>query len=111
VEVATAATIGPTQDQSSRALFDREQQLLDAITELADKARFQPVGRIKKLTEWIRTHQLKDGKRWTDLRVMIFTEYDATKRFLLNQLSTIIAGSEGAEERTRTVLANDGERA
>ena len=30
------------------------------MTELADKARFQPDGRIKKLTEWIRANQLKE---------------------------------------------------
>jgi ERCC4-related helicase len=80
-------------------LFDREQQLLDEMTELADKARFQPDGRVKKLTEWIRANQLKDGRHWTDLRVIIFTEYDDTKRYLLNQLNSIIAGSDGADER------------
>ena len=63
MEAATTATIGPTQDQSSRSLFDREQQLLDEMTELADKARFQPDGRVKKLTEWIRAEQLQDGKQ------------------------------------------------
>ena len=45
-------------DHSSRSLFDREQQLLDEMSELADQARFQPDGRIKKLTEWIRANQL-----------------------------------------------------
>ncbi|MCZ2156648.1 MAG: DISARM system SNF2-like helicase DrmD [Bryobacterales bacterium] len=99
MEAATAATIGPTNDQSSKALFDREQQLLDEMTELADKARFQPDGRTKKLIEWIRANQLKDGKHWTDLRVIIFTEYDDTKRYLLNQLNSIVAGSDGADER------------
>ena len=99
MEEATTASIGPTKDQSSRSLFDREQRLLDEMTELADTARFQPDGRIKKLTEWIRTHQLKDGKHWTDLRVIIFTEYDDTKRYLVNQLNATIENSDRAEER------------
>ena len=43
--------------------------------------------------------QLKDGKHWTDLRVIIFTEYDDTKRYLLNQLNALIANSDRAEER------------
>ena len=99
MEAATASTIGPTKDQSSRPLFAREQQLLDEMTELAGKARFQSDGRIKKLAEWIRTHQLRDGKHWTDLRVIIFTEYDDTKRYLLNQLNAMIERSDRAEER------------
>src|SRR5712691_4729630 len=99
MEAASTATIGPTKDQSWRSLFDREQQLLDEMAELADKARFQPDGRIKKLTEWIRAEQLKDGKHWTEIRVIIFTEYDDTKRYLLNQLNAIIENSDRAEER------------
>src|SRR5205807_3566433 len=68
MEAATTATIGPTKDQSSKSLFDREQQLLDDMTELAEKARFQNDGRVRKLTEWIRTEQLKDDKHCTDIR-------------------------------------------
>jgi superfamily II DNA or RNA helicase len=103
MEAATAETIGPTSNHSSRALFDSEQQLLDEMSELADRARFQPDGRIKKLTEWIRANQLPSvnnaGKHWTELRVIIFTEYDDTKRYLLTQLNALIANSDRAEER------------
>jgi superfamily II DNA or RNA helicase/DNA-binding transcriptional regulator YiaG len=99
MEAATSATIGPTKDQSSRTIFDREQKLLDEMVELADKARFQPDGRVKKLAEWIRAEQLMDAKHWTETRVIIFTEYDDTKRYLLNQLNALIEGSDRAEER------------
>lgn len=99
VEAATKSSIGPTASQSSRTLFDREQKLLKEMAELADQARFQPDGRVKKLTEWIRANQIQDGRHWTDLRVIIFTEYDDTKRYLVNQLNSVIANSDGAEER------------
>ncbi len=99
MEAVTTATMGPTDDGSSRSIFAREQQLLDEMTELADKARFQPDGRVKKLIEWIRTHQLKDGGHWTDIRVIIFTEYDDTKRYLLNQINAFADGSDRADER------------
>ena len=98
MESASLASIGPTRDQVARSLFDREQGLLDEMTEIAEKARFQPDGRIKKLSKWIEVNQLS-GKRWTDLRVIIFTEYDDTKRYLLNQLNALIDGSDRAEER------------
>jgi SNF2 family DNA or RNA helicase len=99
MEVVTSATIGPTNNDSSRSIFAREQKLLDEMTELADKGRFQPDGRVKKLIEWIRTHQLKDGKKWTGIRVIIFTEYDDTKRYLLNQINALVEGSDRFEER------------
>ena len=110
MEAATTATIGPTKDQSSRSLFDREQQLLDEMTELADKARFQPDGRVKKLTEWIRAEQLKDGKHWTDLRVIIFTEYDDTKRYLVNQLNAFIDNQTDARSASRSITARPRQR-
>ena len=99
VEAASAASIGPTRDQVAKALFDREQRLLDEMTELAERGRFQADGRMKKLAEWISANQLKPGGRWTDLRVIIFTEYDDTKRYLLSQLNILIAGSDRADER------------
>lgn len=99
VEAATAATMGPTNDQPSKELFEREQRLLDEMAQLADQARFQPDGRVKKLAEWIRANQLQDGRRWTNLRVIIFTQYDDTKRYLLNQLNAVIAGTDRADER------------
>jgi SNF2 family DNA or RNA helicase len=99
MEAATAATVGPTQDAIARALFDREQKLLDDMTALADQARFQPDGRIRKLAEWIGANQLPGGKHWTGIRAIIFTEYDDTKRYLVQQLNAIIAGSDRAEER------------
>jgi Helicase conserved C-terminal domain len=99
MEAVTSATMGPTEDGSSRSIFVREQQLLDEMTELADKARFQPDGRVKKLMEWIRTYQLKNGGFWAEIRVIIFTEYDDTKRYLLNQINALVEGSDRAEER------------
>ena len=71
------------------------------------KARFQPDGRVKKLAEWIRAEQLKDGKHWTDIRVIIFTEYDDTKRYLLNQLNAFCRNPAiliGKNSRTRSSI-------
>jgi SNF2 family DNA or RNA helicase len=99
MEAASIASIGPRRDQLAQSLFEREQRLLDGMTELAEKARSQPDGRVKKLKTWIESNQLKDGKDWSDLRVIIFTEYDDTKRYLVNQLTALISGSDRADER------------
>ena len=109
VEAASAATAGPMADKTSRDLFAREQKLLDEMTEIADSARGLPDARIRKLIDWIRQNQCpgipdKPGRapnngKWTDTRVIIFTEYDDTKRYLYQQLSAVIAGTDRDEHR------------
>jgi SNF2 family DNA or RNA helicase len=102
-EQASAATLGPISDLSARELFAREQQLLDNMTEVAEAAGGQPDARVKKLIEWLRQHMCPNlgtpGAAWNDTRVLIFTEYDDTKRYLKQQLDAAIAGSERAEQR------------
>ena len=41
----------------------------------------------------------KPGAKWNEIRIIIFTEYDDTKRYLHQQLSAAIEGSDRAEER------------
>ncbi len=41
----------------------------------------------------------KPGARWNDIRVIFFTEYDDTKRYLHEQLSAAIEGSDRAGQR------------
>jgi superfamily II DNA or RNA helicase len=105
VESATVAgTISPTDDGAA-ATFAREQKLLDEMTEIAETHRCLPDGRVRKLLEWIRAEMCPDlgkaGAKWTDLRILIFTEYDDTKRYLREQLESAIVGSDRAEDRIR----------
>jgi SNF2 family DNA or RNA helicase len=73
------------------------------MTEIAEAACGQPDARVKKLVEWIRQHMCpelgKPAAAWNDTRVLIFTEYDDTKRYLKQQLDAALAGSERAEQR------------
>ena len=102
-EAASAATLGPIEDVTAKRLFAREQQLLASMTEVAEQARGQSDARTKKLIEWIREHMCPDlGKpdaQWNDTRVLIFTEYDDTKRYLVSRLEAAIATSNRAESR------------
>ena len=43
----------------------------------------------------------KARAKWNDIRVLIFTEYDDTKRYLVDRLEAAIAGSDQAERRIR----------
>lgn len=102
IAAATVATT-PTDQKVAGKLFAREQQLLDQMTELADAARAEPDARIRKLLDWIRKNMCpnlgKSGAKWNDLRIIIFTEYDDTKRYLQQQLAGAIEASDRAEQR------------
>ncbi|HND56125.1 MAG TPA: helicase-related protein, partial [Pirellulaceae bacterium] len=108
VAAVSAATAGPL-DGGAAGLFAREQELLDQMTEVADAARALPDARVLRLIAWIRANMCPDlpqpGARpsapakWNNTRVLIFTEYDDTKRYLLEKLQTAIQHTEHTEQR------------
>ena len=56
------------------------------MTELAESSRALPDARMRKLIAWIKENMCPDlgnsNAKWNDLRVIIFTEWDDTKRYL-----------------------------
>ena len=110
-EAATRAASGSLAAGAHQASFAREQELLKKMTDEAEAARHVPDARVRKLIDWIRTSMCPDlpaaGKsadpkkpaRWNRRRVLIFTEYEDTKRYLRSQLEAVIAGSDLAEQR------------
>ncbi len=102
-EAASAASLGALDDLSSKQLFAQEQKLLDEMTDIAEQARGKSDARTVKLIEWIRDQMCpnlgKPGAAWNDTRVLIFTEYDDTKRYLLSRLEAAIKDSDRAANR------------
>ena len=112
MEAATvAATVAPATARD-QAAFAEEIALLERMADIADAARAQPDARIHKLVDWMRARLCPDlpplGRsappgaappRWTETRVILFTEYDDTKRYLRQQLESAIAGTDRAAER------------
>jgi len=102
-EAASAATLGPIEDLTAKQLFEREQQLLQQMTDIAEQHRGKPDARVKRLIEWIREKMCpklgEPGARWNNTRVLIFTEYDDTKRYLAQQLQAALAESDVAHQR------------
>ena len=106
VEAATRETTGGRADALAR-----EKRLLDEMTEVAEAARHRPDARIVYLVDWIREHMCPDlpplgtvpadgpPASWNDTRIIIFTEYDDTKRYLQQQLSAAIATTDRANQR------------
>ncbi len=109
VAAVSEATIGPSDTPSARDLFESEQKLLNQMTEIAESARALPDARVKRLIEWIREN-LCPGlpaageaparpPEWNTTRVIIFTEYEDTRRYLQQQLNAAIDGTDHAPDR------------
>jgi SNF2 family DNA or RNA helicase len=109
IAAVSEATRGPAETPTAKEFFEREQRLLDEISEIAESTKFQPDARVKKLVQWIRENMCPDlplsgetppeSPEWNNTRVIIFTEWDDTKRYLQHQLSAAIAGTDRASER------------
>lgn len=104
--VATEATAGVHE----RADVETERRLLDTMQRIADEHRSIPDARTRLLIEWLREnlcagiHQpgqrsLSPDAAWADRRVLIFTEYDDTKRYLVGMLQSALSGTSRSEQR------------
>ncbi|MDR1011563.1 MAG: DISARM system SNF2-like helicase DrmD [Opitutaceae bacterium] len=110
----TESTIFDTASSSSIAA--QERTLLDEMARLAEQYRYKPDARIAHLVDWLRKNACPGirlpgpnsetpsamATKWSDLRVIIFTEYEDTARYLRQQLTAAIAGTDQAESRIET---------
>jgi hypothetical protein len=105
IEAATRET------SAGMAGFGREKQLLDQMTDIALAARGLPDARVRHLVDWIRRNMCPDlpplgttptrgpAAAWNDTRIIIFTEYDDTKRYLHQQLTAALSATDRVGER------------
>ena len=90
----------------------RARQILDEMLHLAERWRHLPDAKVLALLAWIRKHQCPgavpgragkvqdhEEKTWTDRRVIVFTEYGDTEKYLQRMLAAAIEGTEDAERR------------
>jgi SNF2 family DNA or RNA helicase len=98
-EASTEATAG----DDAKADNSAEMKLLDKMQSIAEQARIHPDGRVRFLIQWMQKHMCpaihlpgeksKGDANWTDERMIIFTEYEDTKRYLVNMLRSGISGT------------------
>lgn len=80
-------------------LTDEERGYLAALREWADRARSRPDSKASTLLRFL-ADTVKSGGAWNDTRVILFTEYRATQRWLLNLLvGAGFAEASGTERR------------
>ena len=92
--------------QTADLISQNEIDLLDRMVQVANDYRYEPDARVRALIQWIKENLCPDlgqkNAKWLDRRVLIFTEYTDTKRYLEQQLAEAIADSHLAEERIGT---------
>lgn len=89
---------------------EKARVLLDEMLKLAREHRGALDAKAAALLRWVQEHQCpavnastgrasKADRGWTDRRVLIFTEYGDTKRYLKNLLGAAIEGTDEADLR------------
>ena len=89
------------------AADQNDQRLLERMAEIAGAHRHRPDPRMEKLADWLREHLCPGlaasgagcgNLQWQPTRLLIFTDYVDTKRYLERQLQ-ILLGEEEADRR------------
>ena len=94
------------QSTSGGASLDAELAVLATLRQVAQAARGEVDPRLRHLLAWIRQHQcprLGEAEApWTSRRLLIFTEYADTKRYLQQQLTAALRHSHLGHARVLT---------
>jgi superfamily II DNA or RNA helicase len=104
-ERATLAAVGDSEEPSAD-----ERLILEEMSAIAERSRSLPDAKVRYLVQWIRENQCSgaslpsdgapgSGSAWTNRRLIIFTEWDDSKRYLEHQLRAAIAGTDRWEGR------------
>lgn len=111
VRRASAALPSPTEE--ARAL-------LGEMRALAEKGRKEPDAKVMALLAWMREHlcpaiglgeDTRAKRAWTGRRVIIFTEYADTKRYLVELLTAAVAYTDDGEHRIMQFHGGMGDEA
>ncbi|TKC98152.1 DISARM system SNF2-like helicase DrmD [Polyangium fumosum] len=111
VRHASASLPSPTEE--GRAL-------LAEMRALAEKARREPDAKALALLAWMREHlcpaiglgeDKRASRKWSPRRVIIFTEYADTKRYLVELLAAAVAWTEDGEQRIMQFHGGMGDEA
>ncbi|MCB9943465.1 MAG: ATP-dependent helicase [Geminicoccaceae bacterium] len=96
-EAVEQATRFGMQEIEQQALA-RELAAVDAMLDVARMAATGHDARIRWLLGWVRDHCL-NGERWNDRRLILFTEFEDTRRWLERCLIAGLAGTDNLGER------------
>jgi superfamily II DNA or RNA helicase len=91
------ATIAGAAGASAEALR-AELAMVDDMLSLAEPITSRPDQRVKWLVDWIERNLAPDGQ-WNRRRLIVFTEYEDTRRWLERRLREALAETDRCDER------------
>jgi hypothetical protein len=80
-------------------LSPRERELLEQMAHWAERAKARPDSKAKAILAWLKQY-VKPAGGWSNERVIIFTEYRATQKWLIDLLT---AEGFGGDDRLMTI--------
>ena len=83
-DAAEAATVLGAADATLEEL-NAELAKVDEMLAIAQAQRYRPDERVKAIAAWIRQNMIEDGN-WNSRRLILFTEYEDTRRWLHDRL-------------------------
>ncbi len=113
VQAEEDAQMAAATANSISQITAQEQDILEQMAEIANAARYQPDPKILSLIDWIQKYLCPDlgqpNAQWLERRVLIFTEYTDTKRYLQQQLQSACANSHLEQQRIDVFHGGIGE--
>jgi SNF2 family DNA or RNA helicase len=95
---AEAASVAGAVDASASDLR-KELAAVDEMLAIAEPAALKADARVHWLVKWIKANFLS-GKHWNTRRLIIFTEWEDTRRWLERRLREALAETDRADQRT-----------
>jgi hypothetical protein len=84
--------------EATRAQLLAERARAAAMLEVAEAARYLPDARVRWLLGWARANLLDEAGRWGERRLLVFTEYEDTRRWLQRHLAVLLDPDDRHED-------------
>jgi superfamily II DNA or RNA helicase len=97
-DAAVAAATVVAERNTTAARLKAELAAVDAMLAVAEAHATKPDARVRRLTKWINENLVPNG-RWNERRIIIFTEFEDTRRWVERRLREAIADTDQADDR------------
>jgi ERCC4-related helicase len=97
-DAATEAASVVGASGASAPDLSKELAAVDEMLAIASGAALKPDARVQWLVQWIKSNCFS-GKAWNSRRLIIFTEWEDTRRWLEKRLREVIDGTDRADDR------------
>ena len=107
-EVAAEAASAVGAASASAADLRTELAAVDEMLAIAEPAALKPDARVRWLVQWIKDNLLS-GQNWNNRRLIIFTEWEDTRRWIERRLKEALAETDRGDERIAVFTGATGQ--